>query len=85
MPIYQYRCSNCHFEVEVVQSITGDNPLCSHCGERMVKMPTFPAMVKIKGEGGFPSRRKFVKGTAPYSGSAKAWLSESPAKANIGT
>jgi len=35
-------------------------------------------MVKVKGEGGYPSRRKFVKGTAPYCGSAREWDSGVP-------
>ena len=46
----------------------------------MTKKPVFSAMIKIKGEGGYPSRRKFVKGTAPQTTStgSKAWLDSEP-------
>ena len=50
----------------------------------MHKKPTFPAMVKIKGSGGYPSRRKFVKGTAPFvSRSTKGWKSEDPSDKTV--
>ena len=50
----------------------GALPVCG-CGGELIKLPSAPALVKVKGEGGFPARRKFVKGTAAYSGSAKEW------------
>ena len=53
--------------VEVIQKIGDDAPVCEKCGEGMVKLSSFPAMVKIKGEGGYPSRRKEFKGTSPYT------------------
>lgn len=72
MPIYEYRCSKCKTEVETVQQIGASPPIC--CGEGMEKTPTFPAMVKMKGEGGYPSRRKWAKGTAPNTTRAtKVW------------
>lgn len=81
MPIYIFRCDKCVLEIEKVQGSLEDAPLCPHCGEEMVKQPTFPAMVKIKGEGGYPSRRKFVKGSAPYTtNKTKAWGSHDPYK-----
>ena len=77
MPIYRYKCIKCNFELEIVQVLGATTP--SHCGEKMIQLPTFPAMVKIKGEGGYPSRRKFVKGSAPYtSRDTKAWLDTEP-------
>jgi len=73
MPLYVYRCT-CGNELERVQAIDEEAPLC--CGKMMVKQPTFPAMVKIKGEGGYPSRRRLVGGTAPYTRSDSAvWQS----------
>jgi len=65
MPIYEYRCE-CGYEVTELQVIGDEAPRCPQCGETMLKKLTFPAMVKIKGEGGFPSRRKEFKDTAPY-------------------
>lgn len=73
MPIYRYRCDKCVLELEKVQGINEEIPPCPECGKVLVKVSTYPAMVKVKGEGGYPSRRKYVKGTAPYSGSAKEW------------
>ena len=78
MPIYEYKCSRCELELEKVQGFEEATP-CPECGEKMVKLPTFPAMVKIKGEGGYPSRRKLVKGSAPYTTrTTKAWLDSNP-------
>lgn len=51
------------------------------CGQEMVKLPTFPAMIKIKGLGGYPSRRKFLGGTAPYTTrNTKVWGQHDPTK-----
>lgn len=78
MPIYAFKCE-CGHELEKVQQIGGNTALCPKCGTPMKKMPTFPVMVKMKGEGGYPSRRKFVKGSAPYTTNAtKAWGSRDP-------
>jgi predicted nucleic acid-binding Zn ribbon protein len=66
MPIYSMMCPNCKDEKDVFQQ-TGKPMLCKECGIEMVKLPTYPAMVKVKGSGGYPSRRKMVQGTAPYS------------------
>ena len=73
MPIYEFHCEKCHKEMDLVQSFNAETPMC--CGVQMVRTPSFPAMVKIKGSGGYPSRRKFVGGSAPYTtNSTKAWL-----------
>ena len=56
MPIYLYQCEKCSSKVEVLQSLSGGIPFC--CGKPMKKLPTAPAMVKMKGMGGYPSRRK---------------------------
>ena len=77
MPLYDYRCHKCGKELTVIRPIDADTPRC--CEVPMGKLLTFPAMVKIKGEGGYPSRRKFVKGTAPnVSRVTKPWLSVDP-------
>lgn len=79
MPIFVYKCMACGTVDEVLLSRGVQILPCPHCGQMSIKQPTFPAMVKIKGEGGYPSRRKFVKGSAPYtSRDTKAWLDEKP-------
>ena len=77
MPIYAYKCSKCNSGFERVQGLGETVSSCPECGGVAINLPTFPAMVKMKGEGGYPSRRKFVKGTAPYTNS-KAWLDSEP-------
>ena len=49
----------------MLQRIGDASPIC--CGEKMGKKPTCPSMIKIKGEGGFPSRRKWLKDWTPAS------------------
>jgi len=58
-PVYIYRCEECEEEIEKLQPVGADAPIC--CGKPTNKLPTFPAMVKWKGEGGFPSRRRQFK------------------------
>jgi putative FmdB family regulatory protein len=65
MPIYEYECG-CGFTIEKLQYGL-DTPRCPKCGLKMMRKPTFPIMVKIRGMGGYPSRRKMIKDTAPYS------------------
>jgi len=59
MPIYEYKCSECGRETEVLQY--GDK-VVECCGIPMGKK-LFPSMIKIKGEGGYPSRRKQIQNT----------------------
>ena len=81
MPIYLYFCPKCAVEIEKIQNMGDNATFCPKCGDGMAKMPTFPAMVKMKGEGGYPSRRKFMKGTAPYTTrQVKPWLDSDPNK-----
>lgn len=66
MPIYEYGCK-CGNRLEVIQAIGNVSPVCSACGEGMVKMPTFPAMVKMAGIYSTPAERRFYEGTAPFT------------------
>ncbi len=76
-PLYDYRCPNCGRELSKVHGMNDPAPDC--CDLPMHKLPTYPVMVKVMGMGGYPSRRKFVKGSAPYTTRAtKAWLDEDP-------
>lgn len=68
MPLYDFECNSCGFVEESLQSATQGSLVCPRCGGTMKRLPSYPAMVKIKGMGGYPSRRKMVGGTAPYQG-----------------
>jgi putative FmdB family regulatory protein len=85
MPIYQYKCTECGVEgLEVIAKIDSPTPPCPRCKTQMEQVMTVPAMVKIKGEGGYPSRRKFVKGSAPgTTRSTKVWGDHDPSDKSI--
>lgn len=59
MPIYDYKCSECGSEREVLQHSMADVECCGIPMDRIIS----PAMIKIKGEGGYPSRRKQIRNT----------------------
>lgn len=73
MPVYDYCCNRCGAEVEELQQVGDASPIC--CGKEMGKKPTCPAMIKMRGEGGFPSRRKWLKD----------WTANSPPFGRIGS
>ena len=51
MPIYDYRCTSCDHEVEVIHAIDGSGPeACAVCGGTMRKALSAPA-VHFKGSG----------------------------------
>jgi len=62
MPLYDYRCSGCGNETEIYRYDLG-TVSCEDCGNPMTRLFTAPPMVKITGEGGYPSRRKQVFNT----------------------
>ena len=66
MPLYDFQCNNCGFIEEALLPMAQDSRLCPKCGGEMKRLPSYPVMVKIKGMGGYPARRKMVNGTAPY-------------------
>ena len=56
-PIYDFSCDVCKgIKRDVFQRSSRDRAEC--CGVPMRKLPTGPAMVKMKGMGGYPSARK---------------------------
>ena len=71
MPIFDFDC-DCGNELEVIQ-VGIDAPTCPKCGGVMRRKFSPIAMVKWKGEGGFPSLRKTHKGTAPYTNNYGAY------------
>ena len=73
MPIYEYRCDECKGKVEELQRSSEDSaPVC--CGIPMRKLPTFIAMFKMKGMGGYPSLRKAVQGSKYDRSEQKRWV-----------
>ncbi len=60
MPVYLYGCE-CGKEIEIVQGIGEKAPLCPDCGVGMIKKPTHPAIIKVIGQGGYPTRSKGYK------------------------
>ena len=66
MAIYEFKCDKCGGVIEKVQPYEADYPMC--CGELMRKLPTCPAMVYWKNDGGYPSNIRQGKGTAPFTG-----------------
>jgi putative FmdB family regulatory protein len=65
MPVYDYRCTNCGY-TDIVLQLSLDNPKevnCVKCGEPMKRLFPSNVMIKMKGEGGYPSRHKQVFNT----------------------
>jgi len=63
MPIYDYKCDGCGYSLEKFAQIYDANPICPECEATMRKVVGSNIMVKIKGEGGYPSRRKQIRNT----------------------
>ncbi len=61
MPLYDFYCG-CGISERLV-GIYEPNPTCPNCNKEMVKGIGTNIMVKVKGEGGYPSRRKQVFNT----------------------
>ena len=62
MPLYDLECPNCGCEIEVLQSRADEGAICS-CGSKMERIYSNPPMIIIRGEGGYPSRRKQFRNT----------------------
>ncbi|KKN50786.1 hypothetical protein LCGC14_0629560 [marine sediment metagenome] len=61
MPLYDFRCSDCGNETEVL--LNRMTEVSCECGSSMEHRFSAPPMIKITGEGGYPSRRKQVRNT----------------------
>lgn len=81
MPIYDYRCNACGFQGEFFTwPSTVLNRVCD-CGEELTKVTGgyYPGLVRMRGEGLYPSEQKFVRGTAPFTTrDVKAWGDYNP-------
>jgi putative FmdB family regulatory protein len=83
MPIYEYRCSACGHEKEVLQRIS-DKPLakCPECGKRSFKKLVSAAGFQLKGTGWYATdfKNKGTKPAAKAASSDKAAESAKPAE-----
>ena len=61
MPLYALECPNCGCEAEVLQSRAEE--LICNCGSKMERIYSEPPMLIIRGEGGYPTRRKQFRNT----------------------
>ena len=77
MPIYEYQCTECGYQAEVLQKIS-DDPLkdCPECGKPTMKKMVTAAAFRLKGGGWYETDFKSGKkknvheaGDAPKSGS----------------
>lgn len=84
MAIYPYRCITCGYEGEQISTFSTPSPVCPECGKATERLLGVPAMFKFKGEGGYPSRRKFTKGSAPgTTRTTKVWGDYDPSDKSI--
>jgi putative FmdB family regulatory protein len=70
MPFYEYKCSSCEYEEEVLQKIS-DKPLkkCAECGKSTMKKMVSAAAFRLKGGGWYETdfksgKKKNVAGDA---------------------
>jgi len=72
VPIFEYRCE-CGYEAMEVQMIGEESPKCEKCGGDMIKKVSSPAIIRFKGDGGYPVRSKGYK-----EGYSKEYLKDNP-------
>jgi putative FmdB family regulatory protein len=63
MPLYDLTCDYCGYEIEKLMGMKEPMPLCPTCKNGMRIQYSAPPMVKYKGEGGYPSRKRQVFNT----------------------
>ena len=61
-PLYDFHC-DCGYSEERVIRLYDPNPLCLYCNKELKKKIGSNIMVKMKGEGGLPSRRRQIFNT----------------------
>ena len=61
-PLYDLGCE-CGYTTEVLLNIAGQVINCPKCEKELIRVYSAPPMVKMKGEGGYPSRRRQVFNT----------------------
>lgn len=63
MPLYDFLCPDCGYQIEVLQMSPDLTVGCLECDSLMERVFSAPPMIKIKGAGGYPSRRKQIRNT----------------------
>jgi len=73
MPIYEYRCEACGYDLEVLQKI-GDAPLtqCPQCGEERLRKQLTAAGFRLKGGGWYETDFKGKKPSKDTNGESAA-------------
>ena len=66
MPLYDLKC-RCGYAAEVLTEMDEIPSPCPRCGGKLERVYSAPPMVKMKGEGGYPSRRRQVFNTTKNS------------------
>ncbi len=82
MPIYEYQCTECGYQTEVLQKIS-DDPLrdCPRCGKPAMKKMVTAAAFRLKGGGWYETDFKSGKKKNVHdSGEAAKTDSQSPGK-----
>jgi len=62
MPLYDLYC-DCGYGEERLVGIYDPNPVCPTCQKELTRKVGSNIMVKMKGEGGYPSRHKQIFNT----------------------
>ena len=62
MPLKDFVCE-CGYKDERIVGMNESSPHCPDCGEELQVHFCNPPMVKMKGEGGYPSRRRQIFNT----------------------
>lgn len=62
MPLFDFDC-DCGYSVERLVGTYDPNPVCPHCQKELNRKVGSNVMVKMKGEGGYPARRKQIFNT----------------------
>lgn len=90
MPFYEYQCTNCGHEEEVLQKIS-DKPLkkCPECGKSTLKKKVSAAAFRLKGGGWYETdfksgNKKNVAGEAKSGGKADSGSAASASKQSSG-
>ena len=78
MPIYEYKCSHCEHQLEVIQKIS-DDPLllCPNCDKKGLKKQVTAPSFRLKGSGWYETDVK--------TGKKKNLLDDSSKKESVNT
>jgi putative FmdB family regulatory protein len=78
MPIYEYKCSHCEHQLEVIQKIS-DDPLllCPNCDKKGLKKQVTAPSFRLKGSGWYETDFK--------TGKKKNLLDDSSKKESVNT